>query len=62
MYRQILVNVRKNYVTYIVCYIAEFCHELTKGFNKKKRIKKYFMYHTVCIYFHPTWNILIPQD
>lgn len=31
-----------NYVTYIVCYIAEFCHGLTRGFNEEKRNKKIF--------------------
>lgn len=53
MYRQILVNVRKEHVTYIVCYIAEFCHEWTKEFNKtrKKGIKIFYVPHIFAYIF-----------
>lgn len=37
MYRQILVNVCKKHVIYIVYYITEFCQKLTKGLKKKNK-------------------------
>lgn len=48
MYRQILVNVCKKYVIYIVYYITEFCQKLTKGL--KKRIKIFYVLYLLCIF------------
>lgn len=60
MYCQILVNVCKEYVIYIVYYIAEFCQKLTRGLKEKgnKNILYIILLYIFSILVEPSYILI----